>query len=145
MLAALLLSGCATSKVDTHLADFDHAEITNNNISYVFKDKHVVNEGYPRESGLTLKDGRFSHASVGIPREAEIGWDIFGLKTRPMVMARCAYIFDFGLSVGADESAFLFGPDFRYKDFVLGPLIGIPWDDPSKTIYGGKLALTCSF
>lgn len=141
ILAALLLCGCVTSKVNTHSTDVSQAYIYGGNIAYTYQDGHVLNESYPQESGLTIKNGSISHASAGIPKELELGWDMFGLKPRPMIMIRTFYIFDFGGAIGADDSEFLFGLDWRYKDILIGPCIGIPYDDPGHTIYGGKLAI----
>lgn len=144
-LLALFLSGCVTSKVDTHADDFDFAEIQPGKVTYHFKSGRTEEEHAPRESHWTIKNGFLSHAEAGLGYEGELGWDIFGLHPRPMVAARVAYLFDFGLAVGADENASLYSLDFRYKDLISGPVIGVPWDNPGQTIYGFKVALPFNF
>lgn len=139
------LSGCATSKIDTHSATVDHTVITPGKIEYTFTDKTTQTETFPQEAPLTLKDGHFSHPQAGFSREAEIGWDIFGITIRPMVQIRVFYIMDFGGTIGADQNAFIAGLDWRYKDVIIGPLIGVPWYNPSQNIYGGKIAIPFNF
>lgn len=139
--AALLPLGCVTSKTNVHDAALDYTIIEPGNVSYHFKDGQVQEESFPKESPIKIKDGQVTHQSAGVPRELELGWDMFGLKPRPFVGSRVFYILDFGGFIGADENAFLCGLDYRYKDILLGPAIGVPWLDPSSVIYGGKIAL----
>jgi hypothetical protein len=144
--AAVLVaaSGCMTSKTNIHDPTFEWANVHQGKIVYHYADKTTSTETCPKESDwkLTASDERFHAALAGLSYEGELGWDLFGLTPRPFVAIRAAYLFDFGLAIGADENAAIFGVDWRYKDFVLGPLVGVPWTDPARQIWGGKIALT---
>lgn len=143
--AASLLSGCATSKINADSPDIDYSDIQPGHIAYHFKDNHVQDEYAPKESHWFLKDGHFQHSEAGVPRELEFGWDFWGPELiRPMVEIRAFYILDFGGVVGADEYAVHTGLDWRYKDITIGGNIGRPWLDAGKVVWGAKIALPVS-
>lgn len=145
MLAAPLHFGCTTAHLNVHDDSLDYLHITRGHLEYHLKNGKIEDEYFPIESPVDIRDGIPTTYKVGIAKELEIGWDITGLKVRPMAMIRLFYVGDFGGAIGGDENAFISGIDWRYRDVVIGPIIGIPWLDPSKTIYGGKIAIPLSF
>jgi len=144
-LVAPLLSGCATTQPNIYDDKLDHVHITPGRMEYHMAEGNVVIKTFPAESPIDIKDGVPKTYNVGVPKEIELGWDMFGLKPRPMIMIRTFYVGDFGGCIGADENAFITGLDWRYKDVLIGPLVGVPWLDPSKTIFGGKVAVPLSW
>lgn len=144
-MAALICSGCSTVHETIHDTSIDHLHIESGGFTYYYTNGAIKTEAFPKESPIDIKDGIPKTYSLGVPRELEFGYDIFGLKVRPFVGIRTFYIFDFGGIIGADENASLFGLNWRYKDLTIGPLIGVPWLNPNQTIYGAEMSIPVSY
>lgn len=145
--ALALLCGCATSHTTIHPTDnsLSYLRIEPGKLTYFYKNGKQEETYFPRESQVDIKDGHPITYNSGLGRELELGWDAFAFQPHPLVMVRLFYLSDFGLAVGADENAFVAGFDWRYKDVLIGPLIGSPWLNSRQLIWGAKIALPVRF